>query len=81
MKSVIILTGAFMAQLAAGAISNVCTDIKISFTDSSSPVYLTANCKIRGKGAQCSQLDLNQCLALELGSSASSPSTIYGQGG
>lgn len=71
-----------LANLAAGAISNVCSDVEVSYSDpgSSAPVYLSATCKAN-KGTRCSQLDLNQCLGLDLDTDGSSPATIIPKDG
>lgn len=74
----LLVVGSLLVRLAAGAISNVCTNINVSYNDISetAPVYMTANCQTNS-GTRNSQLDLNQCFGIMLGSHAAS--TIVSQ--
>lgn len=70
MKSIfsIALLGALaMDKLAAAAFGNVCSDVSVTGGGNFTPL-LVATCTIRGKGAQKSKLNLNNCYGFQSGS-------------
>lgn len=83
LTTTMLLAHSLLASLVAAAVSSVCSDIKVSYSDPDerAPVYLSATCKANRDSTRCSQLDLNQCLALALDADASSPATIVSQDG
>ncbi|KAF3764672.1 hypothetical protein M406DRAFT_70801 [Cryphonectria parasitica EP155] len=71
-----------LAHLTTAAIDHTCTDLEVKFDGAGSPIFLTAKCQNRENTAtQCSELNLNLCYRLQLGSSVDNPSIAVGSNG